>query len=79
MVLKLKEQRKKNEKEPKEFVDELARKFINSWKELNIEYDDFIRTTEERHMNIAQDMWRRMEANGDIYLGKYEGLYCIDW
>ncbi|NLM59296.1 MAG: methionine--tRNA ligase [Clostridium sp.] len=76
--LKIERAAKKNEKEPKEFVDELARKFINSWKELNIEYDDFIRTTEERHMNIAQDMWRRMEANGDIYLGKYEGLYCID-
>ncbi|MCB1384233.1 MAG: methionine--tRNA ligase, partial [Notoacmeibacter sp.] len=39
--------------------------------------DDFIRTTEERHRISVQELWKRMEANGDIYLGKYGGWYSV--
>ena len=76
--LKIERTAQKNGKAPKEFVDELAERFKASWESLNIEYDDFIRTTEDRHKKVAQDIWKRMEDNGDIYLGKYEGLYCVE-
>ncbi len=44
---------------------------------LNCSNDDFIRTTEERHRKTCRELWRRMEANGDIYLGKYGGWYSV--
>ncbi len=44
---------------------------------LNIAYDDFIRTTEPRHYEACQELWRRMEAAGDIYLSKYAGWYSV--
>ena len=44
--------------------------------DLNISNDDFIRTTEPRHHRAAQEIWRRVAANGDIYKGDYEGWYC---
>jgi methionyl-tRNA synthetase len=44
---------------------------------LNIAYDDFIRTTEPRHYEACQELWRRMEAAGDIYLAKYAGWYSV--
>jgi methionyl-tRNA synthetase len=44
---------------------------------LNARADDFIRTTEERHQDSVQEIWRRMAANGDIYLSKYAGWYSV--
>ncbi|EJF76971.1 methionine-tRNA ligase [Bartonella birtlesii LL-WM9] len=44
---------------------------------LNCSNDDFIRTTEERHYKACQEIWKRMEANGDIYLGRYTGWYSV--
>jgi methionyl-tRNA synthetase len=44
---------------------------------LNVAYDDFIRTTEKRHYDSVQEIWRRMAANGDIYLEKYAGWYSV--
>lgn len=44
---------------------------------LGISYDRFMRTTDEDHYRASQEMWRRMEANGDIYLDKYEGWYSV--
>src|SRR5690606_6250152 len=44
---------------------------------LNISNDDFIRTTEERHKKAAQELWRRMEANGWIYKATYGGWYAV--
>ncbi|PKM93610.1 MAG: methionine--tRNA ligase [Firmicutes bacterium HGW-Firmicutes-1] len=76
--LKIERISEKNNKKPEELVNELAKKFQNAWGKLEIEYDDFIRTTEDRHKTVVMDMWNRMEKNGDIYLGKYEGLYCVD-
>ena len=61
---------------PKEYVDEVVAGIKELWKTMEISYDDFIRTTEERHMKQCQEIWKRMEAKGDIYKGHYEGLYC---
>ena len=44
---------------------------------LNISYDDYIRTTEPRHERACQALWRAIEKNGDIYLGKYAGWYSV--
>lgn len=44
---------------------------------LNLSYDAFIRTTDERHKKAAQEMWKRCAENGDIYKQRYEGLYCV--
>jgi methionyl-tRNA synthetase len=61
---------------PKEFTDSIVPTFINLWKELNISYDDFIRTTEERHISIVQRALDILYKKGDIYEAKYEGWYC---
>jgi methionyl-tRNA synthetase len=55
----------------------MARTFQTTWKKLNISYDCFIRTTEPRHVRAVQKMFSRIHANGDIYAGTYEGLYCV--
>ena len=46
------------------------------WKKLDISYDDFIRTTEERHKQIVEKIFARLLEQGDIYLDQYEGWYC---
>ncbi|MFB6246688.1 MAG: methionine--tRNA ligase [Candidatus Pacearchaeota archaeon] len=68
----------KQGKNPQEHVDGLAKEFKESWDALNIEYDRFIRTTDEDHKKVVQDFIQRCYDNGDIYKGTYEGLYCID-
>ena len=67
----------KQGKSPKEFVDEMTPLFQQMVKALNCSNDDFIRTTEARHHRSVQELWRRMAANGDIYLGKYAGWYSV--
>jgi methionyl-tRNA synthetase len=62
---------------PKEFTDMMAKPFRETWGLLNISFNDFIRTTEERHIKVAQKVWKELEANEDIYLGYYEGWYCV--
>jgi methionyl-tRNA synthetase len=62
---------------PQAHVDGTSGLFRAAWDELGITYDDFIRTTDARHKAVVQDLWRAMEANGDIYLGKYEGWYSV--
>jgi methionyl-tRNA synthetase len=61
---------------PQEYVDEIVAGIKDLWATMEISYDDFIRTTEPRHMKRVQQIWQRMYDKGDIYLGKYEGLYC---
>lgn len=63
-------------KSPQEFVDDIAGKFQDAWKRLNISNDFFIRTTQERHKNVVQEVFRKMRAKGDVYKGSYKGLYC---
>ena len=64
-------------KPPKEFCDEIAALFQDMARRLDISNDDFIRTTEERHVRSSQAIWKKLEANGDIYLGKYAGWYSV--
>ena len=62
---------------PIELADRNSAVFRDMMAQLNCSNDDFIRTTEERHRISVQELWRRMEANGDIYLGKYGGWYSV--
>lgn len=75
---KIAESAKKVGKGPKEFVDSLAKEFKEAWDSLNIEYDRFIRTTDEDHKKVVQDFIKKCNESGDIYKGTYEGLYCVD-
>jgi methionyl-tRNA synthetase len=68
----------KSNKKPEEFVERMSKKFIDLWAKLNISYNDFIRTTQTRHKEIAQSIFKKIYEKGDIYKGEYEGLYCID-
>lgn len=61
---------------PKEYVDEIVASFQQLWQRLCISYDDFIRTTEERHIACVQELFRRIYARGDIYKSEYVGWYC---
>ncbi len=66
----------KNGKTPKEHVDEMAEAAKELWARMDIDYDDFIRTTDERHTKVVEDIFDRLMEQGDIYLGEYEGWYC---
>ena len=74
----LKIQRKAEEKgvTPKEYVDEVIENAKDLWKCLGIEYDRFIRTTDEDHVEVVQKIFKKLYDQGDIYKGSYEGLYC---
>lgn len=61
---------------PKAYVDEIVAGIQELWKKLDISYDDFIRTTEDRHKEIVQKIFARLLEQGDIYLDEYEGWYC---
>ncbi|MBT3586307.1 MAG: methionine--tRNA ligase [Halobacteriovoraceae bacterium] len=74
---KLQESAKLEGKETIDFVDENVALFHKFCNDLNISFDDFIRTTEERHKKVACDFWKRLEVKGDLYFGKYSGQYCI--
>lgn len=63
-------------KGPQKFVDKIAAQFKKAWERLDISYDRFIRTTEKEHIKAVQNALQYMKDKGDIYLGKYEGLYC---
>lgn len=65
-------------KKPQEFVDEILISIKELWEKLDISYDDFIRTTEERHKRVVQKVFQRLLDQDDIYLGEYEGWYCVD-
>ena len=73
---KIQEVAQKNGKTPQEHVDEIAENAKELWKKLDIHYDDFIRTTEERHTKVVEEIFDRLMEQGDIYLGEYEGWYC---
>ena len=66
----------KEGKETKEYVDEKTTEFKKLYQTLGLSFDDFIRTTEERHVEGAQKLWMAFDPN-DIYQDKYEGLYCV--
>lgn len=60
-----------------QYVDQLAEDFKKVWASLEIEYDDFIRTTEPRHVRVVEAIFRRLQEQGDIFEGSYEGWYCV--
>lgn len=62
---------------PQAWTDFMIPNFKNMWTALNIKYDDFIRTTEERHKKAVKKILNVVNKNGDIYKGEYEGKYCI--
>ncbi|MGA2192415.1 MAG: methionine--tRNA ligase [Nitrospirota bacterium] len=61
----------------REFVDSIVPRFRGLWEKLDIEPDDFIRTTEERHVRAVQHMFSVLKDKGDIYKGEYEDWYCV--
>ncbi len=65
-------------KHPREFVDGIVAGIKHLWERLRISYDDFIRTTEERHKGVVQRIFERLRERGDIYKAEYEGWYCTD-
>ena len=63
-------------KSPQEYVDGIVAGIKDLWSLLNISYDDFIRTTEDRHQERVQEIFTRLKDQGDIYKSEYEGWYC---
>ena len=61
---------------PKEYVDKMADMAKNLWKEMEIDYNQFIRTTDDFHVAAVQKIFEKFLAQGDIYKGTYEGWYC---
>ncbi len=61
---------------PQEYVDKIVAQTKELWKLMNIDYDDFIRTTQPRHEKIVQKIFKKFYDQGDIYKSKYEGMYC---
>ena len=62
---------------PIEHCNKMAPRFVNLWRKLHIQYDDFIRTTEKRHSTIVQSLLQKVYDKGDIYEDSYEGLYSV--
>ena len=74
---KIEEKAKEQGKTPQEYVDVMAAYAKDLWAKMEIDYDDFIRTTDERHVKVVQKIFDRFMEQGDIYKGEYEGWYCI--
>jgi methionyl-tRNA synthetase len=64
-------------KTPQKFTDEVSAQFRALWDGMGITYDDYIRTTSDRHKLGVQELWRRIRDNGYIYKGSYTGQYCV--
>ena len=62
---------------PQLFCDEISQEFRNMTRLMNISNDDFIRTTEPRHIHACQTLWRVLQAKGQIYLGQFSGWYSV--
>lgn len=65
-------------KTPQEFVEHMGSLFLELCRKYSISYDDFIRTTEDRHKKVVSLIFKRIQKNEDIYKGEYQGLYCVD-
>ncbi|MGL5798336.1 MAG: methionine--tRNA ligase, partial [Cetobacterium sp.] len=62
---------------PQAWTDSMAPRFIDMWKALDVNYTDFIRTTEPRHKDAVKKIIKTVHDKGDIYKGEYEGKYCV--
>ena len=74
---KIQEVAEKNGETPKQYVDKMAKQAKELWQKMDIQYDDFIQTTEERHEKVVQKIFDKFMEQGDIYKGEYEGWYCV--
>ncbi|HQA19803.1 MAG TPA: class I tRNA ligase family protein, partial [Bacilli bacterium] len=74
---KVEEAAKKNNVTPQEFVNKMAEKTQAAWQMMKITNNDFICTSQERHIKVVQKIFEKLLANDDIYLGVYEGNYCV--
>nr|MBP9757868.1 methionine--tRNA ligase [Candidatus Paceibacterota bacterium] len=74
---KIAQRAKEEGRDVQEYVDHFAGQFRKLQRALDLSYDAFIRTTDERHIKAAQELWKRCDAAGDIYKKKYKGLYCV--
>ncbi len=61
---------------PQAYVDEIVASFKGLWEKMNIQYDDFVRTTDDRHHKAVQAVFQKIYDQGDIYKSSYEGWYC---
>ena len=73
---KIEESAKQKGISPKEYVDHITNHIKELWSLLNIDYDYYIRTTDEKHIKAVQKIFKALYDKGDIYKGYYEGLYC---
>jgi methionyl-tRNA synthetase len=73
---KIAEAAKAQGKNPQVFCDEIVTRFKSAWETLNVSYNDFIRTTEDRHVKVVQSVFSQLLETGDVYKGEYEGWYC---
>lgn len=75
--MKIYQTAKEEEKEPKAFVDGMVKHFQNLTSLFHVSHDDFIRTTEDRHIRGVLKIWNAWKQTGDLYLGTYQGRYCV--
>ena len=66
-----------NELSPKTYVDHISTEIKRIYKKVGVSYDQFVRTTDERHIKSVQAIFKQLYDQGDIYLGEYEGWYSI--
>ncbi|MFH1715019.1 MAG: methionine--tRNA ligase [Elusimicrobiota bacterium] len=74
---KIEDSAKKKGVDPKTFTDEIAQAFKELWNALNISNNDFIRTTDDKHVRTVQEIFKKLYDKEDIYKGEYEGWYCV--
>jgi methionyl-tRNA synthetase len=60
----------------KEYTDHISRKFRDTWDQLQVQYDTFIRTTDTHHISVVREILQKVHAHGDIYFSEYAGHYC---
>lgn len=73
---KIEEISKLNNSSPKEYVDKIVKDIKVLWSKMDIDYDIFLRTTDEAHIKVVQKIFEKLYKQGDIYKGSYQGLYC---
>lgn len=74
---KIQQKARERDMTPEELVDDVVVTFQQLWDDLRISHDDFIRTTDQRHVDAVQQMFNQLRDQGDIYKDVYEGAYCI--
>ncbi len=62
--------------DPQDFCNQMAQRYVETWKKLSIDYDVFFRTTDPAHVKFVQNILQKVYDNGDIYLSEYSGWYC---